>query len=189
MKKYDEEAAGVLAEWTEKEYRAAVGARPRCEVTEVNEFNPRGPHRWFAESLADISAIIAMQQMAETWKVSPPFSSWRSCAAGIRQKADEMILAAQLLPEITLAQWYKENEPHLQQDPTNQERIRVVAVALLPVFENEPECWQATEWLDDDTHGTFAEYLADWHTSVPEKHRHFVRRIAREFGVEISGDK
>ena len=66
MKTYDEKAAGILADGTKREYRAAVGAKPRCEVAEVNEFNPRGPHRWFAEALADISAIIAMRKMAET---------------------------------------------------------------------------------------------------------------------------
>jgi hypothetical protein len=62
MKQYDEKAAAVLREWTEKEYRRTVGASPRSEVTEDNEFNPRGPHRWFLEALAFISAILAMQK-------------------------------------------------------------------------------------------------------------------------------
>ncbi len=66
MKTYDEKAATVLRGWTEQEYRKTVGARPRGKVTEVNEFDPRGPHRWFLEALAEASLIIALRQMAET---------------------------------------------------------------------------------------------------------------------------
>lgn len=186
MKQFDEQAAGVLEQWTEKEYRRTVGASPRSEVTEDNEFNPRGPHKWFAEAIAFISAIIAMRKMAETWKKRPPYLSWRSCAPEIRRKADEMVAAAKLPPGTTLAQWFSENELLLQQDPTPQELVRVVAVALLPLFELEPRCHEAAGWLNDDTHGSFSEYLAEWHARVPETHRSVVRRIAGEFGLEIS---
>jgi hypothetical protein len=78
MKKYDEKAAAVLADWTETEYRKTVGARPRCEVTEDNEFDPRGPHRWFLEALAEASLVIALRQMAEVWKDRPPYLSYRN---------------------------------------------------------------------------------------------------------------
>ena len=185
MKKYDEEAAGVLQQWTEKEVRTVIGASSSCSVPEDNEYHPRGPHRWFPEAVADISAIIAMRRMSEVWKERPPYSSWRSCAPAIRHRADEMVLAAGLLPGITLAQWFNENEPLLQKDPTMLERTTVVAVALLPIFEQEPDCWQAMDWLDDDTRGTFADYLKDWHARVPEKHRPFVREVAGKFGIEI----
>ena len=75
----------------------------------------------------------------------------------------------------------------LQQDPT-AERTRVVAAALLPLFEETPDCWDAMNWLDDDmTQDTFAGLLTDWHARVPEKHRLFMRQIAAEFGIEIEG--
>ena len=185
MKKYDETAAGVLEQWTETEFRAAVGAEPHSEVKADNEFNPRGPHRWFAEAIAFISAIIAMRKMSETWKVRPSYLSWRSCSAGIRQKADDWITNAKLLPGTTLAQWFHENEPLLQRDPTPKEPVKVVAVALLPLFQQEPRCHEAMQWIDDDTHGSFTEYLQDWHARVPETHRSVVQRIAGEFGLEI----
>jgi hypothetical protein len=173
----------TLREWTEQEYRKTVGASPRCEVKEKNEYDPRGPHRWFAEVLAEIAAVIAMRRMAET--KSPPFPDWQSYAPRLRQRADEWITTAQLLPGITLAEWFAENEVLLQQDPTMRERKLVVVVALLPLFEQHPDCWDATEQLNDDTHGTFAGYLQDWYARVPEQHRPFVQRIAGEFGIEI----
>jgi len=186
MKTFDDEAASALSEWSEKEFRATLGARPRQEIQEDNEYDPKGPHKWFAESVADISAIIALREMSETWRVRPPYPSWRSCAPGIRQRADEMVLAAKLPPGVTFVQWFAANEVLLQEEPERSERTRIVAVALLPLFEEKPDCWDAMNWLDDDmTHETFRECLRDWHSRVPEQHRPFVRRIAAEFGIEI----
>ena len=180
MKKYDNKAAGVLRQWTETEYRRTVGARPRSEVTEeVNEFDPHGPHRWFLEALAEVSLLISLRQMAETWKDHPPYLSWRKHAAGIRQKADEWINNATLPPGTTLAEWFAENEPLLQHDPTNKELVRKVAVALLPLCEENQDSWRAaTAVLSDDmTQATLVEYLTGWHARVPETHRLVVRQI------------
>ena len=184
MKEYDEKAEGILQHWTEQEFRAAVGASPSRPTQDYNQYNPRGPHRWFAEAVGEVAFVIAMRQMSETWKSRPPYPSWQSCASGIRQHADDLTSTARLPQGMTLAQWYRQNEPQLQQDPTQQARNRGVA-ALLPLFEQEPGCLDAFNWLDDDTRGTFAEHLQDWHAHVPEQHRSFVRRIAQKFGIEI----
>ena len=66
----------------------------------------------------------------------------------------------------------------------------MVAVALLPLFEAEPEHWAAVQHLNDVPPGpplTLAEYLARWHDHADEADRAFVRKIAREFGVELKG--
>mgnify|MGYP000950549487 CR=1 FL=1 len=127
-----------------------------------------------------VATILALRRMAET---TP--AGFRSHAPAIRRKADEWTTSARLLPGITLAQWFAENEPLLQEGFSRQERVRVVAVALLPLFKQNPDSWEATEWLDVETRGTFREYLADWHARVPERLRPVVRRIAEEFGIEI----
>lgn len=187
MKLYDKKAAAILRGWTEQQYRRTVGTRPRGDLQEDNDFNPRGPHRWFAEALAYASLVIVLRQMAETWMVRPPYRSWRSHAARIRQKADEMVATAMLPSGTILAKWFIENESLLQQDPTNQDLVRKVAVALLPLCEANPDSWRAatTVLSDDMTQETLAEYLADWHASVSPQHRQFVRRVADEFGLEI----
>ena len=76
-------------------------------------------------------------------------------------------MAAKLPPGTTLAQWYHANEPLLQEGPSEQERIRIVAAALLPLFE--AACLLGGDpVLDDDfSHGTFFESLAGWHARVP----------------------
>jgi hypothetical protein len=84
----------------------------------------------------------------------------------------------------TLAQRYRENGLLLQQEPSLRERNRVVAAALLSLFEKQPQCREAIDWFDYDMSGTFRRYLENWHTRVPQKPRPAVRRIAREFGIE-----
>ena len=60
MKRHDE-----LQQWTEREVRSAIGADPCCD-DEHDEEQATGPHRWFAESLAEIATIVAMRRMSET---------------------------------------------------------------------------------------------------------------------------
>ncbi len=101
-------------------------------------------------------------------------------------RTDERFSVGRLPCGTTLAQWFSANELDLQRDPNQRERTAIVAAALLPLFEAEPACWKATDLLEFDmSHGSFAEFLADWHQRVPERLRPFVRRIAQEFGLEV----
>ncbi len=181
MNAYDEE---VLAQWAEKEVRMALGAT--TAIADTDEREPWGRHKWFAEVIAEIATILALRRMSEALRVRPPRPAWRSCAPAIRQLSDERVLAAQLPRGITLAEWFRVNESELQRDPCNREQIAIVAAALRPLFEAEPACWVATDWLDFDmSHDSFSEYLKDWQGRVPAKLQHFVRQIAREFGLGV----
>ena len=181
MDAYDEE---VLAQWTENEVRTALGAT--TAVSDAEELEPWGRHKWFAEVITEIATILAMRRMSETWKVRPPRPAWQSCAPAIRQCADERVLAAQLPRGITLAQWISANELELQRDPCHRGQIATVAGELLPFFEAEPACWKATDCLTFDfSRGSFANFLAEWYAHVPQQLRPFIRRIAQEFGLEV----
>jgi hypothetical protein len=125
--------------------------------------------------------------MSETWKVRPPYPNWRDYAPALSEYADERIRSSQLPPGKTLAQWYRENESLLQQEPCQRDKNTVAAAALLPLFEKQPENWEAITWLNDGTsHGTrtFARYLGDWRARVPAKYCPILRQIARDFGLE-----
>ena len=191
MQRWDEKTEEFMQEWTRKEIQAVIGASP-CYATQDDEdddYEPKGPNAWFGYAVSEVVHLVTLRRMSTTWRDRPPYLSWRSCAPAIRQRADEMVVAAKLLPGITPAEWFHKNETRLQQEPTNPELVRIVAAALLPLFENEPACWTAIHLLDDDMSGTLSEYLWGWHASVPEKCRQFVRRIAGEFGVEIPAER
>jgi hypothetical protein len=182
MSQYD-----IFSPWTESEVRAVVGASAStARDEEVGE--PWGRHRWFAEAIAQVATVLAMRRMSASWRSNPPHSGWRDYAPAIRQRADEIILAAKLPPDVTLAEWFLQNEPLLQRDPEKPERIAVVATALVPLFTEERHCWEATDCLTFDfSGGSFANFLAEWYARVPTKLRPFVRRIARKFGLEVLG--
>ena len=48
----------------------------------------------------------------------------------------------------------------------------VVATALLPLFEGQPQFWQAITHLNPSRASagkTFGDYLADWYATCPDK--------------------
>ena len=184
MRTWDDETAEYMEKWVEKEVRAAIGASPKVEDTA--RYEPQGPNAWFAYVVAEIVAPLALRRTAAVWAVRPPYPDWQHYGSTIRRCADEQILTATLPPGTSLAEWFAVNELLLQEDPS-QERIAIVADALLPIFNEHPEWWTAIECLDGDfSRGTFSELLASWHACAPEKCRAFIRAIAREFGLAVT---
>ena len=185
MRTWDDETAEYMEEWIEKEVRAAIGASPKAEGS--GAYKPSGRHAWFAYVMAEVVAPLALRQLADAWKDRPPYPDWQHHASELRKHADEQMLVTQLPSGTTLAEWYSQNEALLQQDPSSQEWIRIVADALLPVFNEHPGWWAAIECLDGDfSRGTFSELLANWHACAPEKCRAFIRAIAGEFGLAVT---
>lgn len=72
-----------------------------------------------------------------------------------------------------------------------REAYETIALALLPIFEKEPDHWEAVTFLGrrrsdlKDKNLSFEEVLAEWRLACPECHRPLVGRIAAEFGVAI----
>jgi len=181
-----EETEQLMQEWAAQEIRATIGADPGGTIQDIGEYEPRGPNAWFGYVVAEIAGIITLRRMSKTWRISPPYPDWRHYAPALRRNADKQLVTTQLPPDVTLAEWYHRIEPLLQQDPGDHGRSRIIAVALLPLFEAHSECWEAISAMDDDfSRGTFPEFLADWHVRVPQKCRSFIRRVAQGFGLEI----
>jgi len=148
-------------------------------------------NKWFEESICETASLFVLRRMSEVWEVQPPYPNWRNYAPALAAYADARIRTAHLPRGTTLAQWYRENELALREFPSLRNRNTVVAAALLPYFERQPESWPAIAWLNDGmSHGTrtFGRYLGDWHAHVPGQHRPLVRQIAHEFGITIEDE-
>jgi hypothetical protein len=62
-----------------------------------------------------------------------------------------------------------------------------MAAALLPVFEKNPQHWEAIRYLNVTPARsglTFKQYLAKWKKDAPQKHHGLIDGIARVFAVE-----
>ena len=145
-------------------------------------------NKWFEESLCEMASIFAIRCMAETWKTDPPYPNWLGYASSLKEYSDDLIQKAAKPPGGNLAAWYKENEAQLRKEPCQREKNRVVAVVLLPLFEKQPEHWEAVSWLNaapSPTPHSFTEYLTSWQSRAPAKHRPFIGQVAAKFGIAL----
>lgn len=147
-----------------------------------------GENKWFEETLCETASLFVLRRMAETWKTNPPYSNWRDFHASLASYANERMEKSKLPEGVTLAKWYAEHAEQLRRKSTQRDENCVVAVALLPLFEAEPEHWQAVEALNAgpiEKGRSFRDYLQDWRSNAGEVRRPFIVQIAKELGLTL----
>ena len=148
----------------------------------------KGPdqHRWFEESLCEVASLFALRRMSESWQTAPPYPNWKDYSSSLGSYAGDRLKGARLAPGETLAAWYRKRAGDLALNPTRRELNLIVASVLLPLFERQPEHWEAVARLNGDgaleAH-SFAEYLNQWYRNCPVGHRNFVEEVAGQFEI------
>ncbi len=145
-------------------------------------------NKWFEESVCELASLFALRRMSEAWQTAPPYPNWKSYAPSLANYAEERLKAASLPSGTTLGDWYLEYADQLAQDHANRNRNLIVASVLLPLFEKQPQHWEAVTYLNDAKprpSQTFAAYLNDWYLRCPRQHQSFVEQIARQFEITI----
>lgn len=158
-----------------------------CHVLCEYDPDPHG-NDWFEESICELASLYTLRQMGKTWKTKPPYPHWKSYAKHLTQYAADRIADGQLKKGETLAKWFKKNSEALYASATRRELNLVVATQLLPMFEAEPDHWQAVGYLNKakpKSKQTFQQYLSDWFRHCPKRHQPFVKKIAKHFEIEI----
>jgi len=146
------------------------------------------PNLWFEETLCEAASLYVLGRMAESWKTRPPYPNWKDYASSLQKYRDDRMAKTKLPEGMTLAAWFRAQEPALRKDPGLRESNLKMAAVILPLFEESPERWAAVSTLNavrGDGSRTFAAYLKDWSASSSEKHREVIAKIASRFGVLI----
>jgi hypothetical protein len=146
------------------------------------------PNLWFEETLCEAASLFVLDRMAEFWKTRPPYPNWKDYAAALKKYREERIAKEKLPDGAPLADWFRGQEASLRRDGTQRPLNLKMAAAVLPLFEEMPERWEAVAALNavrGDASRPFTQYLRDWSRSSPEKHREFIAKIAGRFGVSI----
>ena len=151
------------------------------------------PHEaaWFGEALSELASLFVLRSLAETWRTKPPFKGWEWFTSALRKYADGIMKGRELPEGWTLAMWYQENKTELQKNSLNRPLNAVAACALLPLFEGKPERWEALSWMchrrDElkEKKLTFQEFLKEWSHHCPKRHKPFIERIGKEFGLHF----
>ena len=145
------------------------------------------PQLWFEETICEVASLYSLRRMSENWKVNPPYSNWKGYSAALSDYANTRI-ASQQEKKQSLAEFYRDHATALEASGTNRELNNFIAVKLLKHFEGTPSGWQAVRYLnlgEASENKSFKTYLSGWYRRVPEKHRTFVRTIAKEFQLDL----
>lgn len=146
------------------------------------------PNHWFEESLCETASVFALRHMAETWKTKPPYPHWKDYAKHLRSYADERSALARIADGKRFLDWFAENEPDMRVKSTDRARNNIVAGVLVPLFEAEPQMWEAVSYLNTEKLTklySFKQYLEAWRRNSQEKHRGFIDKLAAQFGIEL----
>lgn len=148
-------------------------------------------NRWFEEALCELASIYVLRRMADAWREVPPYPNWRDYATSLADYAERLVDEGRLPEGMSLADWFARHRDALPAVPTDRTNARVVAVALLPLFEDDPERWAAVPWLNAASPPkprTFRDHLADWRRHAPPAHAGAIEAIAAEFGVALPAE-
>ena len=126
--------------------------------------------------------------MSEIWKTTPPYPTWRGYAPALATYAAQRLARPehQLPPGVTFQAWFHDSESAMRGNPVLREKNTIVASQMLPIFEAEPEKWEALCYLNlgtRDAKKPFARHLAEWKQNLPPELKSTVTKIGEVFGV------
>ncbi|HEX5801436.1 MAG TPA: hypothetical protein VFY24_00315 [Azospira sp.] len=161
-------------------------AHELCHILSNHDRNV-GPNtvkynQWFEETLCETASLFALNSLAASWEHSPPEALWAGEANKLRRFFDHLIAEGhrQLPAHAPLADWLRENEAELRQNPYLREKNEVLANLLLPLFSRDPQNWEALAYLNldpGDARNTLDRYLRHWYDNAPPEHKRFVASV------------
>ena len=153
-----------------------------CHVLSNYERHPHHDvtrnHQWFEEALCEVASLYTLKTLAQAWQTKAPNAELAAAAPQLRQIAErfEQESHRKLPAGTTLASWYRESGEQLARGAYQRGSNEVVANLLLPLFEENPELWEAIGFLNLDAPGTtFQQYLQTWLDNAPPRYKDVIR--------------
>lgn len=139
-------------------------------------------NQWFEETLCETASLYTLKSLAATWEDTPPSPLWREAARKMHRYFDHLLAEGhrQLPAHTPLQRWLADNEDRLRNDPYRREDNEVVANLLLPLFQDNPQNWDALAYLNlnpDDARTSLRDYLRHWYDNAPYQHKRFIGGI------------
>ncbi len=149
-----------------------------CHVLSGHDRLRDNPNNWFHEAICELASVFVLRRMGEQWQHRPPYPNWASYSASLVGYAQSLTnRLAGNSPAGSFSYWLSANENLLRSNAYLRESNGVVAMRLLPMFEQEPSGWNAVRCLPATTEH-IRQYIESWRNSVDEQDCGFVERIA-----------
>jgi hypothetical protein len=147
---------------------------------------PSTPATWLEESLAEVGSLFALRAMAREWKTQAPYPNWTSYSEELTRYSQEIIEQAEtkLSAQESFLQWFESQQSHLQGNAHDRPANSLIAVQMLPLFEQSPETWATLLYFSraDTTSSDSSKVMfAKWAAACPDDLRPHVERLAALF--------
>lgn len=140
-------------------------------------------NRWFEEIFPELAIVWNMRRMAETIE---------NRRAYLTYIADWFENRPQVQYNGSAANWIEEWEDTYRSISTERnftlpdyEVFDRLSYKLLPIFEENPEAWNAVRKLPG-SNAKMSEYMQDWYDNVDDQDKKYVESIAKEMGISVA---
>ena len=163
--------------WAQYSYQFA---HELCHVVANYEQRFEKPNQWFEESICETASLFTLRGMGVTWEKNPPYPTWATYAKHLSEYADNEAgnVAGQAPDDVSWEEWLRRHEEKSRADPYERVGNRIIALRMLPLFENDPEGWNAVRRLPA-SEVRIREFLAQWKEAADPQDREFIQRIER----------
>ena len=173
--------------WAQYSYQFA---HEFCHLLSGYEQLHGSANSWFHESICEMASLFTLKSMGESWKEAPPYPNWRDYASHLTEYAENLAdtVKAQMPREEAFAAWLRTHEAEGRRDPYRREGNLLVALRMLPVFEQAPQAWNTVASLPVSD-AALATYLEQWKSAANRRDRVFIDLIQEALGGSKLGDE
>ena len=143
------------------------------------------PNQWFEESICEVASLFTLRSMGVAWKEEPPYPNWAPYGASLLEYARAtMAQATEEMPnDAEWKEWMCRHDHLSRTNPYERIGNRIIALRMLPLFEDYPQGWNAIQRLPT-SEVRIGAFLAQWAEAADPRDRDFVQRIE---GALVSG--
>ena len=151
---------------------------------------------WFQEAIAEMGCIWGLKSMADTWKHGSKFGTGLQTDRGFSEFSTNFDFYADWYMGLhpyngTVEEWLEKNEDSLREQyhrsgKINMDIVRQVYPKFLPIFEENPQAWNAVRKMPVTNTEKMSKYMQDWHDAVDAQDKQYVEAIATEMGITVT---
>ena len=161
--------------WAQYTYQFA---HELCHVVADYEQRFEKPNQWFEESICEMASLFTLRSMGAAWKEDPPYSHWAPYGASLLEYAHTTAanVSGEIPNDVEWIEWMCKHEELSRTNPYERIGNRIIALRMLPLFEDYPQGWNAIQRLPT-SEVRIGAFLTQWEEAADPRDRDFIQRI------------
>ena len=161
--------------WAQYSYQFA---HELCHVVADYEQRFQKPNQWFEESVCETASLFTLRSMGVAWTEYPPYPDWAPYGRSLSEYVDAAAakVAEETPDDVAWEEWMRRHEELSRADPYERMGNRIIALRMLPLFEDDPKGWNAIRRLPA-SEARIGAFLAQWEEVADPRDREFIQRI------------